>query len=315
MDLRRVPVAKLATVRIVIALAIVKNRPLCQLDVNNAFLHCYLDEEVYMVPPAGYKKARKGQVCKLKKSIYGLKQASRQWNKELSKLLKNLGFQQSKQDYSLFTMSLEGEFLVILLYVDDMLITGTSTAQIDGVKKALDKAFTIKDLGDLKYFLGIEITRNSDGTFLSQRKYIKDVIFYAGMDDCSAGAVPFPSLKLSTEHGELLKEPDVYRRLVGRLLYLGITRPDLSYSVQHVSQFMHSPRVLHLRAALHVLRYLKGTINCGLWFSAHSSLDLSAYSDTDWGGCQFSSRSLSAYTVFLGSNLKSWKTKKQRSGQ
>ena len=307
-------VAKLATVRVVIALAAMKGWILCQLDVNNAFLHGFLDEEVYMKPPAGYTKAKPGEVCRLRKSIYGLKQASRQWNKELSKFLKTLNFQQSTQDYSLFTRTFDGEFLVLLVYVDDILLTGTSSSQIEAVKIALDHVFTIKDLGQLAYFLGIEVHRNENGIFLSQKKYIQDILADAGMENCDSVSAPLScGLKLSTDVGDLLAEPDIYRRLVGRLLYLGITRPDLSYSVQHLSQFVHSPRVPHLRAALHVLKYLKGTLTDGIWYSADADPTLSAYSDADWSSCQFSSRSLSAYAVFLGPNLISWKTKKQRS--
>ncbi|XP_056688696.1 uncharacterized mitochondrial protein AtMg00810-like, partial [Spinacia oleracea] len=288
--------------------------PLYQLDVNNAFLHGYIDEEVYIKPPPGYLKAQPGQVCKLKRSLYGLRQASRQWNKELNKFLISLNFQQSKQDYSLFTRTHDAEFLVILVYVDDILITGTSKAQIEEVKVALDTAFTIKDLGLLAYFLGIEIHRTDNGIFLSQRKYIQDILTDAGLEECTPAPAPLScGLKLSIANGVLLDDPDVYRRLVGRLLYLGITRPDLSYCEQHLGQFVHSPRVLHLKAALHVLKYLKGTIDNGLWYTANSNTELSAYSDADWSACQYNSRSLSAYAVFLGNNLVSWKTKKQRS--
>ena len=307
------PVEKLATVRILIAVATANHWPMCQLDVNNAFLHGFLEEEVYMVPPAGYTKAKEGEVCKLQKSIYGLKQASRQWNKELTKFLKSLGFVQSKQDYSLFTRSLDGHFVAILVYVDDMLVTGTSMSQINDVKHSLDQAFTIKDLGDLKYFLGIEISRTSQGTFMSQKKYIKDIIVDCEMENCASSPAPLPTgLKLSTEIGDILPEPDVYRRLVGRLLYLGLTRPDLSYSVQHLSQFLNQPRVPHLRAALHVIKYLQGTLDYGLFYSAQNQLQVSAFSDSDWSACHFSSRSLSSYAVFLGQSLVSWKTKKQQ---
>ena len=307
------PVAKLATVRVLVAVAVARNWPLCQLDVNNAFLHGFLDEEVYMVPPAGYNKAGHNEVCKLKKSIYGLKQASRQWNKELSKFLRSLGFIQSKQDYSLFTRSLSGEFVAVLVYVDDMLVTGTNMQQINDVKHSLDKAFTIKDLGALNYFLGIQISRNSDGIFLSQKKYIRDIIADCGMEEADSSPAPLPTgLKLSTEIGDILDEPEVYRRLIGRLLYLGLTRPDLSYPVQHLSQFLHQPRVPHLRAALHVVKYLQGTVDYGLFYPSMNNLQVKAYSDADWSACQFTSRSLNAYAVFIGDSLVSWKTKKQQ---
>lgn len=289
-----------------------KNWPLCQLDVNNAFLHRFLDEEVYMVPPAGYDKAQNGQVCRLQKSLYSLKQASRQWNKELTKFLTSIGFSQSKQDYSLFTRQILGEFLVILVYVDDMLLTGTSLSQIKEVKLGLDAAFTIKHLGELNSFLGVKIIRNSSGTFMSQKKYIKDIITDTSLEECSTVATRLSAgLKLSLDTGDLLTEPDVYRRLVGRLLYLGIIRPNLSYVVQHLSQFMHAPRTPHLRATIHLVKYLKGTMDYGLHYTQSSNFDVHAYSDSDWSSCQFSSRSFSAYAVFIGSHLVSWKTKKQ----
>ena len=154
------PVAKIAIARILISLATAKGWLLCQLDINNAFLHWFLDEELFMKPPLGYKKAKFGEVCKLRRSLCILKQAYRQWNKELCKFLLSHRFVQSTQYYSFFTRHRDGEFVVILVYVDDMILTGTSQGQIDYMKSALDSACTIKDLGAMKYFLGIEIHRN-----------------------------------------------------------------------------------------------------------------------------------------------------------
>lgn len=230
------PVAKLATVRVFIALATAKGWPLHQLDINNAFFHGFIDEEIYMQPPAGYKGASAGQVCKLKRSLYGLKQASRQWNHELSKFLQSLGFVQSKNDYSLFVKKNQEEFTAVLVYVDDMLITGNCASEISAAKLALDKKFTIKDLGLAQYFLGIEICRTSHGTHLNQRKYILDLLNDAGLTGAKPVASPMPTnLKLSLAKGNPLKYPEAYRRLVGRLLYLTMTRPDISYVVQHLS--------------------------------------------------------------------------------
>ncbi|GJR76061.1 retrovirus-related pol polyprotein from transposon TNT 1-94 [Tanacetum coccineum] len=253
-------VAKLATVRVLIALATTKEWDVHQLDINNAFLHGYIDEEIYMLPPKGYSKAAPNQVCKLTRSLYGLKQASRQWNQELTKFLLSLGYAQSKHDYSLFVKNINGQFTAALVYVDDVLITGNNSAKILSLKQALHQKFTIKDLGLAKYFLGIELCRTKAGTYLNQRKYILDLLSDAGLTAAKPKEFPLPTqLKLSLTKGTPLRDPGSYRRLVGRLLYLTMTRRDISYVVQHLSQFVSSPKDVHMQAALHLLKYLKGT--------------------------------------------------------
>ncbi|XP_019102930.1 uncharacterized mitochondrial protein AtMg00810-like [Beta vulgaris subsp. vulgaris] len=239
-----------------------------------------------MKPPLGYDKATSDEVCHLKRSLYGLKQASR---------------------------DLQGEFIVLLVYVDDMLLTSTSQTQIDEIKVALDQAFTSKDLGELKYFFGIEIIKNTSGIMLSQKKYILDMIKDLNLDHSRPVSTPLPKgLGLSTELGDVLEEPEQYRKLVGRLLYLNITRLDLSYATQHLSQFLSCPRKPHLQAAMYVVRYLKSTLHLGLFYSATSDDVVKSYSDADWRTCLFTSRSLSAYCIFVGNHLVSWKTKKQK---
>ena len=160
------PVAKLTTVRVVLTLAVAKNWDVQQLNINNAFLHGYIEEEIYMKPPLGYENVKPGEVLRLKRSLYGLKQASRQWNKELSKFLVGFCFVQSHQDYSMFTHDSGGQFTVIVAYVDDLLIAGSDTSFISKVKQALHFSFTIKDLGQIKFFLGIEIFRSNVGIML-----------------------------------------------------------------------------------------------------------------------------------------------------
>ncbi|XP_019105538.1 uncharacterized mitochondrial protein AtMg00810-like [Beta vulgaris subsp. vulgaris] len=284
-----------------------------QLDINNAFLHGYIDEDLYMHPPLGYTKAKPGQVCKLKRSIYGLKQASRQWNLELTKFLLHLGFQQSKYDYSMFTLKTGDSYIIVVAYVDDLLLAGTNLSCIQQLKTQLHDAFTIKDLGPLKYFLGIEVSRDSTGILLNQRKYILDLLHNTAMLDCKVADCPLPQgLKLSTQAGDLLPDPEVYRRIIGKLLYLNMTRPDISFAVQQLSQFLSAPRTSHFLVAQHVLRYLKGTLHHGLLYSADSTLQIHAYCDADWGACIDSARSLTGYCVFLGTSLISWKTKKQK---
>ncbi|CAL8993656.1 unnamed protein product [Prunus brigantina] len=211
-----------------------------------------------MLPPPGFRQQGANMVCRLNKSLYGLKQASRNWFSKFSTAIQSAGYTQSKADYSLFTRVCGESFTSVLIYVDDMIITGNDDKAIHDLKKFLHTSFRIKDLGNLKYFLGVEVARSKKGISISQRKYTLDILEDAGL--LGAKPVNFPmeqNLKLTPTDGELLKDPSQYRRLVGRLIYLTITRPDITYSVHILSQFMHQPRKPHLEAALRVLRYLK----------------------------------------------------------
>ncbi|CAM8999360.1 unnamed protein product [Rhodiola kirilowii] len=276
------PVAKMTTVRCLLVIAVARQWPLHQLDVNNAFLHGNLDEEVYMkLPPGFYKKEKvAGKVCRLMKSLYGLKQASRQWFAKFSEALIAFGFQNSFNDYSLFTLSKDGAFLILLVYVDDVILTGTSDQLISEVKLYIHNQFQIKDLGHLKYFLGLEVARSTAGLFLHQRKYALELLEEHNLTDCKPAKTPIElkhKLSLSTE--PLLSDPLQYQRLIGKLIYMTITRPDLSYPVHILSQFMQQPTTKHLRAAHRVLRYIKGAPAQGLFFSADSTLQLQAESE------------------------------------
>ncbi|CAM9001561.1 unnamed protein product [Rhodiola kirilowii] len=308
------PVVKMTTVRCVLVVAAARNSPLYQLDVNNAFLHGSLDEDVYMkLPPGFYSQARQdGKVCKLQRSIYGLKQASRQWFARFSDSLVEFGFVQSLNDYSLFTLSLQGDFLVLLVYVDDVVITGTSSSLINKVKQFIHNKFQIKDLGLLKYFLGLEVARSTSGIFLNQRKYALDILTDYNFIDCKPVKTPMESKhNLGTSAAPLLPDAAVYRRLVGRLIYLTITLPDLAFPVHVLSQFMQAPNEDHLQAAHRVLRYIKLAPAQGLLFSSSNDLRLVAYCDADWASCPVTRRSVTGYCMMLGKSVVSWKTKKQ----
>ena len=306
------PVAKLTTVRTLLAVAAVKHWHLHQLDVNNAFLHGDLDEEVYMSLPPGFAKKGESKVCRLHKSLYGLKQSSRQWFAKFSSALLEFGFVQSKADYTLFTRSLADSFIAILVYVDDIVVASDNSAAVSTFIHLLNNKFQLKDLGQLKYFLGLEIARSELGISVCQRKYALDILETTGLLASKPAKVPMdPNVKFSKDSGQLLDDPTSYRRLVGRLLYLTISRPDISFAVQVLSQFMDKPRVPHLDAATQVLRYIKASPAQGLFFPVVSSLQLKAFCDSDWAGCLDSRRSVTGFCVFLDSSLISWKSKKQ----
>ncbi|CAM8965547.1 unnamed protein product [Rhodiola kirilowii] len=308
------PVAKMTTVRCLLAIAATKQWPVFQLDVDNAFLHGDLQEEVYMLTPPGFYSAEKqqGLVCKLHKSIYGLKQASRQWFSRFSDSLLAFGFQQSLEDYSLFTLKTDNHFIILLVYVDDVVLTGTSPSLINQIKEFIHAKFRIKDLGHLKYFLGIEVARSKEGIFINQRKYALDILAEHSFTDSKPVQTPLETKHgLSKSNSEPISDPTIYRKLVGKLIYLTITRPDLAFAVHTLSQFMATPTVDHLKATHRLLRYIKLAPAQGILFSATSNLRLTGYCDADWASCPITRRSVTGYCMLLGSSVVSWKTRKQ----
>ncbi|KAK1410403.1 hypothetical protein QVD17_36940 [Tagetes erecta] len=267
------PVVKMVTIRCVISLAVQNSWSLFQLDVDNAFLYGTINEDVYMTPPEGYYDKSETKVCKLIKSLYGLKQASRQWNKKLTNTLVDIGFKQSNSDYSLFVKSVNGVVCILLVYVDDIILTGNDLVEIEKIKSCLSQRFLIKDLGKLKYFLGIEVLESDDGLVLSQRKYCLDLLSEFGMLGAKPVGNPIEQNLVITNKENSFKDdtelPNIsqYQRLIGKLIYLTITRPDISYTVSCLSQFMHAPLQSHLNVAMRLLRYLKKSPGKGNLFS------------------------------------------------
>ncbi|GJS02576.1 ribonuclease H-like domain-containing protein [Tanacetum coccineum] len=236
---------------------------------------------------------RSRNLCKLNKSLYGLKQAPRQWNAKLTSALLENDFVQSKSDYSLFTESFGGVFIALLVYVDDIIITGNSLPEINKVKQFLKTKFMIKDLGKLKYFLGIEVLDTSNGVCLNQRKYCLELIDEFGLLVGKPSYIPMqPNISLTSEPSETgpsLENVFEYQKLIGKLIYLTTTRPDIAYTVSCLSQFIHSPLKSHLKTALKVIRYLKGSPDKGINVikGSASGIDLKAYSDADWARFSF----------------------------
>jgi len=235
------PVAKLTTVRIVIAFASVKHWHIHQLDVGNSFLHGDLPEDVYILVPRGINPSKPNQVCKLVKSLYGLKQASRKWYEKLTSLLPHHLYTQSTSDHSLFIKKTAISFTVLLVYVDDVIIVGDSLSEFQNIKVTLHSSFKIKDLGQLKYFLSLKVGHFSQGISLCQIKYCIDLLTYTGYLACKPVSTPSdPFCKLDTDSSALYADIPSYRRLIGRLIYLTNTRPDITFTTQQLTSFHFS---------------------------------------------------------------------------
>jgi hypothetical protein len=213
------------------------------LDVHNAFLNDILQEEVYMAQPPGFADSvMSSHVCRLHKSLYGLKQAPRAWYNRLSEFLLSIGFLASKVDTSLFILSLNGAMIYLLVYVDDILLTGSNSALLHRLITLLQTEFKFRDLGSVHFFLGIEVKPTAMGILLSQHKYALDIIQRVGMASCKPVDTPLStSSKLGIVPGTLHSDPTRYRQIVGALRYLTFTRPDICYAVNKVCQFMHAP--------------------------------------------------------------------------
>ncbi|KAG7598815.1 GAG-pre-integrase domain [Arabidopsis suecica] len=305
------PVAKMVTVRAFLQQVASLDWEVHQMDVHNAFLHGDLDEEVYMQFPPGFRPHDKTKVCRLRKSLYGLKQAPRCWFAKLTAALTDYGFIQDISDYSLFTFERQGIRLHVLVYVDDLIITGSSIGVIEEFKSYLSSCFYMKDLGVLRYFLGIEVARSPDGIYLCQRKYTIDIISETGLLGVRPVSHPVQqNHKLPLATGDTISDPARYRRLVGRLIYLGTTRPELSYAIHILSQFMNDPKPDHWEAALRVVRYLKSSPGQGILLRSNTDLVLTGWCDSDFGSCPHTQRSLTGWFIQLGGSPISWKTKK-----
>ncbi|XP_019155774.1 PREDICTED: uncharacterized protein LOC109152531 [Ipomoea nil] len=266
-----------------------------------------------MKQPPGYEDpTTPGHVCHLQRSLYGLKQAPRAWFKRLHDFLFSVGFKSSKTDVSLFYYTTGDSRVFLLVYVDDIIMMGNDAKLVATLLQRLSTTFKIRDLGTPGFFLGIETVAVGDDLVLSQRRYMTNLLGRSGMTNCKPLATPAAVTKAITPFDQLFENPTQYWRIVGALQYLTITRPDLAYSVNHLCQFMHFPTVEHWSFVKRVLRYIKGTLDYGLRFTPSASTSIQAFSDSDWAGCPIDRKSTSGFAVYLGSNLISWLSKKQR---
>ena len=314
------PVAHFNSIRLFIALAVWFKMEVEQMDVNTAFLNGNLEEEIYMKQPPGFEvKGKESFVCKLKKSLYGLKQSPRQWNLVMDRFLNQNGFKNCSADACIYIKKVGTQVTMISLYVDDLLIGSTSSKMMKETKQMLNERFEMKDLKKLKFCLGIEFVWGDDGScLLRQRQYILDVLKRFNMMDCKAVATPMQSgVKLTkdmcaTSVKDIQEMKNVpYRSAVGSLIYLVTgTRPDIAVAVGEVSKFLENPGPQHWKAVKRILRYLKHTLEMSLKCNP-TSMKLIGFSDADWAGDLDSRRSTTGYLFKFGDFPVCWKSKRQ----
>ncbi|KAJ4769263.1 hypothetical protein LUZ62_053520 [Rhynchospora pubera] len=307
------PVVKPTTIRTVLTIALSNHWPCHQLDVNNAFLHGTLDETVFMTQPPGFSDHNfPHYVCKLNKAIYGLKQAPRAWFSKLKNFLLSHQFNCSQANNSLFILHKGNTLIYLLVYVDDILITGNDPSAVHALMQSLDHKFSLKNLGNLNHFLGIQVTYQSSEMHLSQTRYLSDILKRANMQHAKSCTTPMQSGKqISKYAGVKLSDPQQYRSIVGALQYATITRPDLTFAVNKASQFMATPTEDHWQLVKRILRYIQGTLQYGLVLKSAQHLSLHGYCDADWAGDPDDRRSTTGFAIYLGPNLISWSSKKQ----
>jgi hypothetical protein len=307
------PVARQDTIRMLLAISAQKGWKIYHLDVKSAFLNGFLEEEIYIEQPEGFVvKGHEDKVYLLKKALYGLKQAPRAWYSRIDEYLMKLGFVKSPSESTLYIKGDQVNFLVISLYVDDLLVTGSSVELIQQFKDDMKQVFEMSDLGEMSYFLGMEVEQKNGDIFICQRKYAKEMLKKFNMENCKSMSTPMcPKEKLCKDNEAEQVDETLYRSLIGCLMYLTTTRPDVMYAVSVLSRFMNCAKESHFKAAKRVLRYIKGTINYGIKFCRSQNFKLQGYSDSDWAGSLDDMKSTSGYCFSSGSGIFSWCSKKQ----
>ncbi|KAK9940454.1 hypothetical protein M0R45_017116 [Rubus argutus] len=317
------PVVKMTSIRVILGMVASMNLEVEQMDVKTAFLHGDLDEEIYMEQPEGFEvKGKEQMVCKLKKSLYGLKQAPRQWYKKFDSFMIGQGYKRTDADPCVYIQQFPGgNFIILLLYVDDMLIVGQDVAMIHKLKAELSKSFDMKDLGPAKQILGMEITRDRKNKklWLSQEKYVERVLERFNMEGAKPVSSPLGNqFKLSKrscptiqeEKDKMTKIP--YASAVGSLMYAMVcTRPDIAQAVGVVSRYLSNPGRDHWEAVKWILRYLRGSSKFCLCFGGSKPI-LEGFIDADWAGDLDSRKSTSGYLFTFAGGAVSWQSKLQK---
>ncbi|CAL8994830.1 unnamed protein product, partial [Prunus brigantina] len=310
------PVARVDTIRTLIALAAQKEWKLYQLDVKFAFLNGVLKEEVYVDQPDRFLIGHsEDKVYRLKKALYGLKQAPRAWYEEINSYLIDCGYVISTSEATLYCKTKENSgTLIVSIYVDDLMYTGSSGELMAEFKSEMMRMYEMTDLGLLYHFLDMAVIQTEQSIFISQHKYALTLLSKFGLKQCKRVSTPLvASEKLCKDDGSDPADENEYRQIVGSLLYLTATRPDIMFAASLLARFMHCPTKKHYGTAKRVLRYIQGTIDFGIQYQKGKEAVLVGYCDSDWSGSQDDMRSTSGYAFSFGSGVFSWASVKQHS--
>nr|KYP32050.1 Retrovirus-related Pol polyprotein from transposon TNT 1-94 [Cajanus cajan] len=308
------PVARLDTVRVLLALAAQHRWEVFQLDVKSAFLHGELKEEVYVQQPEGFvKKGKEDKVYRLKKALYGLKQAPKAWYNKIETYFAKENFEKCPSEHTLFTKKNEGNILIVSLYVDDLIFSRNNRRMCEQFKCSMMLEFDMSDLGRMRHFLGIEVIQSDAGIFICQRRYAQEILARFNMTDCNPVRNPIvPGTNLSKEEDGSRVDAMKFSQVVGCLMYLTVTRPDLMFGVSLISRFMVDPKESHWATTKRLLRYVKGTTELGIFYKTEGrSTSLIAYTDSNYAGDLDDRRSTSGLVLVMGSGAVSWASKKK----
>ncbi|GJW07270.1 retrovirus-related pol polyprotein from transposon TNT 1-94 [Tanacetum coccineum] len=308
-----VPVARLESIRILLAYACALDFKLFQMDVKSAFLDDFINEKVYVVQPLGFIDFEKpDHVYKLKKALYGLKKAPKAWYDRLKPFLINHEYKMGMVDNTLFTKKKISNLIIVQIYVDDIIFGSTCQDMCDEFAKIMHDEFEMSMMGELNFFLGLQIKQMEDGIFFNQSKYIKEMLKKFGLEDSKPMKTPMSSdTKLTKDEECESVDSTKYQGMIGSLLYLTVSRPDIMFSVCLCAHFQEAPKTSHLEAVTRIFRYIKGTTHLGLWYPKGTGIETIVYADSDHAGDYVDQKSTSGICMFVGCCLTSWFSKKQ----
>jgi hypothetical protein len=307
------PVARLESIRILLAYACAHNFKLFQMDVKSAFLNGVINEEVYVAQPPGFIDFENpNHVYKLKKALYGLKQAPKAWYDRLKTFLVDHKYTMGLVDNTLFTKKKDSHIIIVQIYVDDIIFGSTCQELCVDFSKIMHDEFEMSMMGELNIFLGLQIKQLEDGIFFNQSKYINDMLKKFGLEDSKPIKTPMSmETKLTKDEESESVDSTKYRGMIGSLLYLTASRPDIMFSVCLCARFQEDPKTTHLEAVKRIFRYIKGTTHLGLWYPKGTGIDTIMYADSDHAGDYVDRKSTSGICTFVGHCLTSWFFKKQ----